>query len=345
MQIFQGISGETDLALEGGTVDAARLYVEPRWGVVVAGPLTARIRAHLTNGVVTPKTQIDVSSDLLEVRRPSLAVRGTWNVKLEKNDPRAAPRLDAVLERATLLLPNGAAKAPQIDRAATAVDFSSLDVTRPIEWKQVALALNIALPDLSALEVLLTTDGPHHFRGAAQGHLEGVVHATGAGNGTASIRLEDAQWRSSDFLVRSTGGVLSRFELVPNSTPTAVRGVVSLDVSGADSLLSLAVAEPFQSMIAGALDVDRMRADIAVHATANRVDLELTDARSGTARGRGHFRYLRGTVPKATALLSTAAIRVGLALEGKNVRVAPFVTEQWLADTWQDMMAGHSPSQ
>ncbi|MGC4066804.1 MAG: hypothetical protein QM784_19645 [Polyangiaceae bacterium] len=87
-----------------------------------------------------------------------------------------------------------------------------------------------------------------------------------------------------------------------------------------------------------------MRANIAVYATKSGIELELTDARSGSARGRGHLLYFRGSAPRAAVMLSTTGLRVGLILNDTTLRVTPFVAEQWLSDTWRTMASVKSVS-
>ncbi|MGC4066803.1 MAG: hypothetical protein QM784_19640 [Polyangiaceae bacterium] len=136
MQVFKGISGEVNLDLQNGTIDATRLYTEPYLNVVASGPLEAKVRARLSNGVVTPKTRIDLSSNDLEVGRPPVTIRGTWSARLINEEPAVEPRIEAVFERGSLSYLNGTTKAPRIDRAATTLQLESLDVTRRIEWGQ-----------------------------------------------------------------------------------------------------------------------------------------------------------------------------------------------------------------
>jgi hypothetical protein len=332
MQVFKGISADVALELQGGGVDVATLYTEPNLGVTTTGPLAARMNLQLSDGVVNPKTHVSIFSPAFRALRPPLEAQGALDLKLILDEPSSDPVVHATLSELTVATHNGAAKAPRIDRAATTMTLEPLDVTQPLKWKRIALSGAATVPDLSILEALLTTKRRHNFDGSARGSFEAALEANGKGQGAADVRLNSARWTAKDVDVRTEGRLLSRFELIPRSNPTAAKGVVSLDLAGADSLLNFAVGEPFKSMIAGALEVDRLSANIAIHATRNSIDAELTDARSGTAGARGYFHVTRGGMPQAAALLTASAIRFGLMLAEGELQISPLVSEDWLTN-------------
>jgi hypothetical protein len=143
-----------------------------------------------------------------------------------------------------------------------------------------------------------------------------------------------------DVHLRSDVHALGRFRMDTDERMGAyAQGAVTVRLSSAETVLSLALAPLLRRVVAGALQLDELDANVAFHAEPDRVDLELTRGRSGSVSGRGYWHKSSGRGPVGAAILTAGGATVGVTQVGGAVEVAPLVSTGWLPDAWRRVQA------
>ena len=190
-------------------------------------------------------------------------------------------------------------------------------------------------PDIACFDALLSDpSAKRHLGGSAQGSFKLDRDSHGQGDGQAEFDVQHGSYQARDMHFHTGLHSTARFQFDEDKggTPYA-QGAVSLQLSDAESLLSLAVAPLFEKLIAGTLAMDKLSANVAFHAERSALQLALTSAKSGSVDAKGHLRVpLSGPqAAQGAVLFSTGPIHVGVKIEGDHTSVEPLVSEDWLA--------------
>jgi hypothetical protein len=125
---------------------------------------------------------------------------------------------------------------------------------------------------------------------------------------------------------------------VEPSKPARVNGMVRVEVSSAEALLPLLMADPLKDLAGTALDLQKLEARASVAYAGDDFELKLVDARSGNVRMRGYLSK-RSQAPFGAFLLSSGPINVGVTLHEGDTEISPFVGDEWLVTAWPRLIS------
>lgn len=337
MQVFGHVSARADLQLSGGTLDFMNLYTSPQLGVSLTGPLLAEAHIRLQRGLLMPGTVVRAHADTSHVNFGPIELAGQLDATLARDDrqERLNFRLEALHSTLQNREPGSVAQAPVLQQALAEIAVSEANVVGPLAMADASMSLRGTVPDLAWLEGL-TGKGSPRFRGAGDLSLVFRRNPQGAGEGRVALEVRDAGVLTETGRVRLTGKGVALFQTTEQPRRYA-QGALSVNLAGADSLLSVAIDPALRSIAIGVLDLGTLEANVAFHLSRSLVQFELTRARSGNVDARGQLRSAGLGPPRGALLVSSGVLRVGLTVEPDGVDVSPLVGPKWLEDTLRSM--------
>ncbi|MEO8904521.1 MAG: hypothetical protein ABI627_23635 [Polyangiaceae bacterium] len=329
--LFRAISAGGELDLAGVELGFLNLYLPQASALRPSGSSHLRLAAEVKQGrLTTADTTLEAPKLTLESNGGTLV--GKARVSAVRHDESEPLKLSAHLEQATF---GGQCEKPATVKAVdAALDLTRVDLTRPIETGAISVAGSVQAPDIACFDALISKpDAARYLGGSADASFQMDRDASKKGNGQAELDLRNGSYQAGDTHFHSDLHATARFRLDEDKAATAyAQGAVSVRLSSADSLLSVAVAPLFQKLIAGTLGLDELSATVAFHAQRDAVQLALTSLESGAVDAKGHLHVpLSGAgAAQGAVLFSSGPIHVGVKLQGSSTAVEPLVSEDWL---------------
>jgi hypothetical protein len=366
-QVLRDILAAIRLELSGGDLSFLGAYLTRFGGAQYDGPSDIRVDLAVSRGVLTPASRVQLTAKPLVVRHPLAQVSGDvmLGFSRESADEQlsmavSAPRLTA--ERAGQTAPS-----PQLQGVRGSAVLRGADFKKDFTLGEVSVAVERAVVPALAWFAQpgreLSGSGEASFRGARRGDgsVSGQASArlraasfasddlAASGDVDAELELErgaterelrlekatlalsTALFRSGDkrskpFAARLDGSGL----LVEPDAPASASGELRLHVSSAAALLPLVMVAPLRGVASTALDLESLEARATLRVSGQALELRRIDARSGNLHVKGYLTR-RGAPPRGAFLLSSGPFNVGVALEGGETAVSPFVADSWLA--------------
>jgi hypothetical protein len=337
--VFKGISSKADLSLTGGGLGFLDVYLEERTGWRLGGDATWALRARVEQGVLAEGTSVALTAPTAELAGSKLRVRGALRAGLERVDGQDALALTASLADARLSTSARCPSPPLITRLDGTWTLAGTRLFESIAPAGVELEASAEAADLGCLRPLLP--GPDtHLAGSAKLELALKRDEHAQGEGHFNLTVGGARFDRGSVHLRSDMHALGRFRMDEDERLGAyAQGAVSVRLSSAESMLSLALAPLFRKVVAGGLQLDELDATVAFHAGPDRLDLELTSGKSGSVSGHGYWHRASGRDPVGAAILTVGGANVGVTQLHGNVDVAPLVSTGWLPEAWRRVQA------
>lgn len=377
LEVLRDIGARVKLELRGGELRFLQAYLA-RWGSArYAGNAEWLLDASVLRGVVLPQSRLELRATPLELHHDFADLSGPLNLSLSR--PGTAPELQLALSapQLTASRPQQKAEPPRVHGLALGLQLLGVDLKRDVSLGAVRAGVErVVVPDLGWVSRSGVTLGGRaelgfalarsqqrelsgsgklqvlrgqlrHADVSAASDVQSELSFTRASD-TAPLELRRAVLELTNASVRSGKKRTEPFSARVDASGARIQpaggvranGAVRVRVSSAKALLPLVVGDPLPSIGDTLLDLQELdaRADVAL--SSGRWEVRHLDARSGDVQLRGllskHAKDQRGAF-----LLSSGIVNVGVALKDGETDVAPFVSKDWLAATWQDL-AQHS---
>lgn len=334
--VLQQISSTVDLSLSGGDLSFLDVYSEPRANLRLGGGASWTLRARVHRGTVADGTKLELLAPRATLAHGDWSLNGGAVVRLARPEPVAPLALDVRLRGLRLRGTSACGAPPELSELTADVALQGAKLYQPLKLGPLQVDAKAKAPDLSCVEALLPRSGGQ-LAGAAELRLQLERDQHAEGTGRADLQVSGARFDHDDVHLHGDAQAQARFRLGQGEQrqPYA-QGAVSLKLTSAGSLLSLAVAPLFRKLATGTLGLDVLDATVAFHVEPDWLELELTHAESGGLSGRGYWRRRSGDA-RGAFLLSAAGVNVGVKQQGSRVDVSPLVASHWLDDAWAEL--------
>ncbi len=329
LQVFSGISGRIELALSGGSLGFLNLYTKPQFNFTLAGPSNFLVRVLLKRGLLAEGTKVQLVAPSYQAHMSRFQLAGGLHATFARSasSKELALQLEATDAKLTAAgIPN---TPPQLRSVAGTMNLRGVDLTGSFEVAEATLSSDAAVPDLSWFDRLTTGNARPRLGGAGDCQLELQRHADGKGTGQLQLRLQRARLDYAGGQLRTSGRGTARFRTEERPVVFA-QGALSLQLTDADSLLSFAFGSFLQSAVGKTLKLDALSANIAFHASAKAVHLQLTRAVSGLVTGRGTYYQPAAGNGRGAGLMTAGPVNVGILVKDGDATVSPLVSSDWL---------------
>jgi hypothetical protein len=342
MQVFRHLSARADLQLSGGALDFVNLYTEPQFGLSLTGSQRSEAHVRLEGGVLMPETLVRMHADAGRISFGPVELAGQLSATLERDTKKAGVNLRVEALHSTLetRAPRSTAQAPVVQQLSADLATSEANVAGSMTLADASMTSRVTVPDFAWIHGLFSTDLGPRLVGSGDLSLAFNRDLQRTGDGRFSLDVRNAGIVTKTGQVRLSGNGTAKFRTAEEPRPYA-QGALSVRLSGADSLLSLAIGPTLRSVANGVLDLDVLEATVAFHVSRSLTKLELTRARSGNLDARGQLRSSQFKSPRGALLLSSGALRVGVTLEQGEAGLSPLVGADWLEHALRSM----APSQ
>lgn len=326
LQVFRQILAQIDLSFSDGDLGSLDPYTVPRWGLSLAGSRELEAHVRFDRGRLAPGTSLQMQSSGFHARFDRFDLAGEMRATLVREPESEKLRLHLAAQA------RAAESGPIVKRFEVDTALDGADVTEPRAFEDALVSVQAAVPEIAWFGRVVDRGGDLHLTGTSTVELEFRRRANGLGEGRLTLGVNQVGCGMGEDRVRLSGNALARFRTEEKPEPFA-QGAISLNATGAESLLSLALGAFLRPIAANGLGLGELSATVAFHVSPTRLQLELTRARSGALRARGHLQGSWHTRPRGAVLFASGPLRLGVTLLDGRLRISPLAGPDWLEHT------------
>jgi hypothetical protein len=310
-------------------------YLGPHAGLSAGGRGDIDVHLGVQKGAIGPDARLLVATEDAWLGNGSFRARGpaTWTLESVER-PANAVELGFAAKGIALesRKPQASGRAPKEPRV-DAVDVrlrTTRDLTRPLEVLSAELKeTRVTVPDLGWIPRSIPAQDLPGLAGRATLTASAKREGDGRASGKLELAVADMILELPDRSSHPFAATLTTRATAEGSESTEVRGTASLHVDRASALLPLLSDSAFLREIQiKLLKLGDLTAN-GMFRVGKYDRFDLTEARSGIARARGHL-TAEAAGPRGAFLVTTPAANLGVLVAPSATRVRLFVADDWL---------------